>query len=45
MNNTHDFLDETKARDSIHHFEEKYHDQNDQYSAQTILKNWNERLN
>ena len=33
----HDFLDETKAHQSIHHFEEKYHNQNDQYSAQPML--------
>jgi hypothetical protein len=39
MNNPHDFLDEAKPHASIHHFEEKYHDQNDQYSAQKILKN------
>ena len=38
----HDFIDEAKAHASIHHFEEKWHNQNDQYSAQTILKNWSE---
>ena len=37
----HDFLDETKANQHIHHFEETYHNQNDQYSVQPMLKNWN----
>ena len=37
----HDFIDEAKAHQSIHHFEEKYHNQNEQYSAQPMLKNWN----
>lgn len=40
----YDFIDDAKAHQSIHNFEEKYHNQNDQYTAQTILKNWNERL-
>ena len=39
MNTPHDFLDEAKAHASIHHFEASYHNQNDQYSAQKILKN------
>lgn len=38
----HDFIDETKAHASIHNFEEKYHDQNDQYSAQPMLNTWRE---
>ena len=38
----HEFIDEAKAHQSIHHFEEKYHNQNDQYSAQPMLNNWNE---
>ena len=33
----HDFLDETKANQLIHHFEETYHNQNEQYSAQPML--------
>ena len=37
-----EFIDEAKARASIHHFEERYHNQNDQYSAQPMLKKWNE---
>lgn len=37
-----DFLDEAKAHASIHHFEETYHNQNDQYSAQPILNNWSD---
>ena len=41
----HEFIDEAKAHQSIHHFEETYHNQNNQYSAQTILKNWNEQMN
>ena len=40
----YDFIYEAKAHASILHFEEKSHNQNDQYSAQTILKNWNERI-
>ena len=40
----HDFIDEAKAHQSIHHFEEAYHNPNDQYSAQPMLKNWNERI-
>ena len=35
----HDFIDEAKAHASIHHFEEKYHNQTDQYSAQPVLNN------
>lgn len=35
----HDFLDEAKAHASIHHFEERYHNQIDQYSAQPVLNN------
>ncbi len=27
---------------SIHHFEETYHNQNDQYSAQLMLNNWSD---
>ena len=38
----HDFIDEAKAHASIHHFEETYHNHNDQYSAQPMLKKWNE---
>lgn len=34
----HDFLDEAKANQLIHHFEETSHNQNDQYSAQPM---WN----
>lgn len=37
-----DFLDEAKAHASIHHFEETYHNQNDQYSAQPMLNNWSD---
>ena len=33
----HDFIDETKANQSIHHFEETYHNQNDQCSVQPML--------
>ena len=40
----HDFIDEAKAHASILHFEEKYLNPTDQYAAQTILKNWNERV-
>lgn len=40
----HDFIDEAKANQSIHHFEEKYHNQNEQYSAQAIWNNWSERI-
>ena len=40
----HDFIDEAKAHASIHHFEERYHNQNDQYSVQPMLNNWNERM-
>ena len=35
-----DFLDETKAHEYIHHFEEQWHKQNEQYSVQPILNNW-----
>ena len=38
----HNFLDEAKANESIRHFEETYHQQNDQYSAQPMLNNWRE---
>ena len=38
----HDFIDEAKAHQSIHHFEETYHNQNDQYSAQPMLNNWSD---
>jgi hypothetical protein len=38
----HDFIDEAKAHQSIQHFEETYHNQNDQYSAQPMLNNGNE---
>ena len=38
----HDFIDEAKAHQSIHHFEERYHNQNDQYSAQPMLNNWSD---
>ena len=40
----HDFIDEAKANQSIQHFEEKWQNQTDQYSAQPMLKNWNERI-
>ena len=39
----HDFIDEAKAHQSIHHFEETYHKQNEQYSAQPMLKNWSDK--
>ena len=35
-----DFLDETKAHEYIHHFEEQWQKYNEQYSAQPILNNW-----
>ena len=35
-----DFLDEKNAHESIHHFEEKWKKQNEQYSAQPVLNNW-----
>lgn len=35
----HDFIDEAKAHASIRHFEDTYHNPNDQYSAQTMMKN------
>lgn len=35
-----DFIDEATAHESIHHFEDKYHNQNEQYSAQPILNKW-----
>ena len=35
-----DFLDETKAHEYIHHFEEQWQKHNEQYSAQPILNNW-----
>ena len=38
----HDFIDEAKAHQSIHHFEETYHKQNEQYSAQPMLNNWSD---
>ena len=38
----HDFIDEAKAHQSIHHFEETYHNQNEQYSAQPMLNNWSD---
>ena len=41
----HDFIDEAKAHASIHYFEEKWHNQNDQYSVQPMLNNWNEQKN
>lgn len=41
----HDFIDEAKAHASIHHFEEKWQNQNEQYSAQPMLNNWNEQMN
>jgi hypothetical protein len=37
----HDFIDEAKAHQSIHHFEAKWHNQNKQYSAQPILNSCN----
>ena len=37
-----DFIDEAKAHQSIHHFETKSHDQNDQCSAQPMLKKWSD---
>ena len=41
----HDFIDEAKAHASIHHFEASSHNQNDQYSAQPMLRNWSEGIN
>ena len=38
----HDFIDEAKAHNSIHHFEERWQKQNEQYSAQPMLNNWND---
>lgn len=38
----HDFIDEAKAHQSIHHFEETYHKQNEQYSAQPMLNIWSD---
>ena len=38
----HDFIDEAKAHASIHHFEEKWQNHSEQYSAQPMLKNWSE---
>ena len=40
----HDFIDEAKAHVSIHHFEEKYHNPTEQYAAQAIWSDWNERM-
>ena len=40
----YDFIDEAKAHASIQHFEETFHNQNDQYSAQPMLNNWSERM-
>ena len=40
----HDFIDEAKAHASILHFEEKYLNPTDQYVAQPMLKNWNDRI-
>lgn len=36
----HDFIDEAKAHQSIHHFENTSHNQNAQYSAQPMLNKW-----
>ena len=41
----HDFIDDAKAHQHIHHFEETYHNPTDQYSAQAIWNNWTERMN
>ena len=38
----HDFIDEAKAHASILHFEEKWQNHSEQYSAQPMLKNWSE---
>ena len=38
----HDFIDEAKAHQSIQHFEETWHNQNDQYSVQQLLNNWSD---
>lgn len=38
----HDFIDEAKAHASIRHFEDTYHNPNDQYSAQPMWNNWSE---
>lgn len=38
----HDFIDEAKAHQSIHHFEERWQKQNEQYSAQPMLNNWSD---
>ena len=40
----HDFIDEAKAHQSIHHFEETYHKQNKQYSAQPMLNSWSDNI-
>ena len=40
----HDFIDEAKANQSIHHFEDTSHNPNEQYSAQPILNDWSERI-
>lgn len=39
-----DFIDEAKAQQSIHHFEAKWQKHNDQYSSQSMLNNWSERI-
>ena len=38
----HDFLDETKAHEFIHYFEEKWQKQDSQYSTQPMLNNWSD---
>ena len=37
-----DSLDEKNAHESIHHFEAKWQNHNDQYSAQPMLNNWSD---
>lgn len=39
-----DFLDEAKAHASIHHFENTSHNPTEQYAAQAIWSDWNERM-
>ena len=38
----YDFIDEAKAHQSIHHFENTSHNPTEQYAAQAIWSDWNE---
>lgn len=38
----HDFINEAKAHQHIHYFEKTYHNQDKQFSAQPMLKNWSD---